>query len=141
MGNDCRRSTRIGVPDRLRRLIGLVAAVNLMGCSLFGPRMQTVTISSDPPHAIVRVNGSQVGRTPLRTQVRRGEDLLVEVHKDGYETEFRGTSRTLSGLGILDVVGGSVLLIPFLGLISSAAWKHQPSTFGVSLVLREEAEE
>ncbi len=103
------------------------------GCSLFGPRLETITVSSEPPGASVVINGMSVGHTPLRHQVRRAEDLLIEVRKAGFHTEYRSAHRTLSTIGIIDVIGGAIILVPFFGLLSSAAWKHEPSTFGVVL--------
>lgn len=111
----------------------IVATVHLAACSLSGPRMQTITISSDPEGAKVLVNTESVGTTPLRVQVRRGDDLLIEVKKPGYETAYRKSSRTLSGVGLVDLVGGAILLVPLIGLISPAAWEHEPSSFGVTL--------
>ena len=103
------------------------------GCSLFGPRGQTLTVSTDPPGAQVFINGSPVGEAPLRHRVRRGEDVLVEVRKRGYQTAYHTTRRTLSALGIVDVVGGAVILVPFVGLLSGAAWKHDPAVVGITL--------
>jgi len=105
----------------------------LLACSLFGPRMQTLTISSAPPDAVVVVNGNTAGRTPTRHQVHRNTDVLIEVRKEGYRTEYRNTHQTLSTLGILDVIGGVLILVPFVGLFSGAAWKQEPSTFGVHM--------
>jgi hypothetical protein len=115
----------------LRATAAVVALPYLSACSLFGPRMQTITVSSDPTGATVTANGVRLGNTPIRAQVQRSEDLLIEVRKPGYQTEFRTGDRTLSTLGILDVIGGWLLLVPFFGLLSSAAWKHEPDVYGI----------
>ncbi len=78
-------------------------------------------------------NGSRIGTTPMQHRVRRSQDLLIEVRASGYQTEFRHPNRTLSPLGILDAAGGAVIFTPFVGLLSSAAWKHEPSTFAFVL--------
>ena len=117
----------------LRVVAVLVIVPYFCACSLFGPNMQTLTVSSDPAGAEVLLNGTRVGETPLQTQVPRREELLVEVRKPGYRTEYRQPDRTLSTLGILDVVAGSVILIPLLGLLSPAAWQQDPETFGINL--------
>lgn len=117
----------------VRALVALVTIPCVCACSLFGPHMQTITVSSDPPGAEVRLNGDAVGTTPLRTQVARRDDLLVELRKPGYQTAYRHAERTLSTLGILDIVGGALILLPFLGLLSPAAWEQDPSTFGITL--------
>jgi hypothetical protein len=59
------------------------------------------------------------------------------VRKPGYQTEYRTGDRTLSTLGILDIIGGWFLLVPFFGLLSSAAWEHDPDTFGIVLTKEE----
>ena len=74
-----------------------------------------------------------VGQTPLSFEAHRGDSLLIEVQKDGYQTQYRTTSRTLSGVGVLDIVGGCFLLFPLLGLISSGAWKHDRDKYGIIL--------
>lgn len=111
----------------------LVVCLCVCACSFFGPRMQTITISSEPEDADVIINGRPVGRTPLRQEVPRNEDLLIEIKKSGYQTEYRSSHRTVSTLGTLDIIGGWVILIPFVGLISPAAWEHDPGVFGFIL--------
>jgi hypothetical protein len=117
----------------LRALAALVTLACFCACSTFGPRTQTIIVSSDPPGAEVRFNGNAVGTTPLQAQVGRGDELLVEVSKPGYQTAYRNAQRRLSTLGIVDVIGGAIILLPFLGLLSSAAWEQDPATFGITL--------
>lgn len=103
------------------------------GCSFFGPRMQTITISSEPLGAEISVNGETVGTSPLRTQVHRGEDLLIEARLPGYEAGFRTTHRSLSTVGILDAFGAFLILVPLIGLLSPAAWAHEPTSYAIIL--------
>ena len=117
----------------IQKMASVVAAISLTGCSLFGPRMQTLTISSDPTGAQVLINTDNVGNTPLRHQVHRGEDVLIEARATGYQTGYRKTNRTLSTLGLVDLLAGCVFVVPFLGLLSSAAWQHEPDAFGITL--------
>ena len=116
------------------RVLGAVTcAVYLSGCSLFGGSSQNFSVSSDPVGATVRINGQQVGVTPLQQQVSRKGDLLIEVEKTGYKSQFRQTSRKLSSLGIVDVIGGAVFLLPLIGLIAPGAWEQDPAVMGFSL--------
>jgi PEGA domain len=116
------------------RVLGAVTCVlYLSGCSFFGGSSQNFAISSDPMGATVRINGQQVGVTPLQQQVSRRGDLLIEVEKPGYKSQFRQTSRKLSSLGIVDVIGGAVLLLPLIGLIAPGAWEQDPAAMGFSL--------
>ena len=95
--------------------------------------MQTIHITSSPEGAKVRAGGQVVGETPIQFEAHRSENLLIEVQKEGYQTQYRTTSRTLSSIGVLDVIGGCLFLAPFLGLLSSGAWKHDPDKYGIIL--------
>ena len=116
----------------------IFSIILLPSCSLFGPRMQTIRIDSIPEGSDVYVNDDYAGQTPLAYQVHRGEDVLIKVQRDGYRTHYRTTSRSLSTLGILDIIGGSLILVPFFGLFSSAAWKHEPAIYMFSLKVLDE---
>lgn len=125
---------RIGVGQECSRVLTiLICTISLSGCSFFGGSSQTFSVSSTPTGATVRINGQQIGVTPLQHQVSRRGDLLVEVEKPGYKNQFRQTSRKLSGLGIADVIGGAVILLPLIGLVSPGAWEQDPSVMGFSL--------
>ena len=118
----------------LCRVLSLVIIVCYMtGCSLFGSRSETIGVSSDPPGAHVSASGKPMGTTPLHFEVQRGDNLLLEIQKSGYQTQYRTSSKKLSGLGTLDVVGGAFFLLPLIGLFSSAAWEHDPAEFGIIL--------
>lgn len=121
------------IQTHARVLGALTCAVYLSGCSLFGGSSQNFAVSSDPVGATVRINGQQVGVTPLQYQVDRRGDLLIEVEKTGYKSQFRQTSRKLSSLGIADVIGGAFLLLPLIGLVAPGAWEQDPAVMGFSL--------
>ncbi len=117
------------------RILSLVViACYMAGCSLFGPTKQSIGVRSNPPEAQVLVNGKPMGITPLRFDVDRGDNILLEIQKSGYHMEYRKSSSNLSGLGLLDVVSGFFWLIPFVGLTSSAAWQHDPADFEITLL-------
>ena len=110
---------------RSRLVVALLAVHLSTGCSIFGPRKQMISISSDPSGADVTMNGAPVGPTPTKFRVSRGEDLLIELRKPGYETRFLTPSRKLSNLGFADTLVGSVLLVPLLGLLAPGAWEYE----------------
>ena len=126
-----RKEHRLGI--LWREIIALFVLVSYSGCSFFAPSMQTIHITSSPEGAKVRAGGQAVGEPPIQFEAHRGDNLLIEVQKEGYQTQYRTTSRTLSTIGILDVVGGCLFLVPLLGLLSSGAWKHDPDKYGVIL--------
>ncbi len=111
----------------------VLVAVSFSGCSIFAPSMQTLHVSSSPDGATVLAGGKPVGQTPVQFEAHRGKDLLIEVQKPGYQSQFRTTSRTLSSIGTVDVIGAYFILLPLLGLLSSGAWKHDPESYGFVL--------
>jgi len=117
----------------VKMLVAGVLVVVMSGCSLFGPRTQTISVSTAPSGAEVYINGMNVGKSPLQYQARRSDDLMLEIRKPGYVSEYRNVNKTVSTLGIVDLIGGSVILVPFVGLLSSAAWKFEPASFGFVL--------
>jgi PEGA domain len=121
------------------QIISLVVMMSFSGCSFFAPSMQTILITSSPSEAKVVAGGRPVGQTPVQFEAHRGENLLIEVQKSGYQTQYRTSSRTLSTMGTLDVVGGFFLLLPLLGLLSSGAWKHDPGQYGFILDAEKES--
>lgn len=116
-----------------QRMILILVVVSFSGCSIFAPSMQTIHVSSSPDGATVLAGGNPVGQTPVQFEAYRGKDLLIEVRKVGYQSQFRTTSRTVSSIGTVDVIGAYFLLLPLLGLLSSGAWKHDPESYGFVL--------
>lgn len=117
----------------LKQIVSAAVMVSFSGCSFFAPSMQTIHVTSSPSDAKVVAGGRPVGQTPVQFEAHRGENLLIEVQKSGYQTQYRTSSRTLSTIGTLDVVGGFFLLLPLFGLLSSGAWKHDPGQYGFIL--------
>ena len=116
-----------------RHITAVLVLVGFSGCSVFAPSMQTIHVSSSPDGATVLAGGTPVGQTPVQFEAYRGKDLLIEVRKPGYQSQFRTTSRTVSSIGTVDVIGASFFLLPLLGLLSSGAWKHDPDSYGFVL--------
>lgn len=119
-----------------RSLVTLLAVVFLVtttGCSLVASSTQNVSVMSQPDGAKVYINGAYAGVTPVQYSIPRGEDSMISVSKKGYEPMNRMTSRSLSVVGIVDVVGGVIWLVPFFGLLSGGAWKQTPSHISVHL--------
>lgn len=70
-----------GLRRKLVRLTGWVIALLVGGCV-----QQKLTVQSDPPGALVYLNGAEVGRTPMTRDFTWYGDYDVELRKEGYET-------------------------------------------------------
>jgi uncharacterized protein YgiM (DUF1202 family) len=68
----------------------------------------------------VYVNGKQVGTGTTTVKVKRGEDYAV-MAKLGDRVASGRVGRKISGTGVADIVGGFLLLVPFLGVFGPIA--------------------
>jgi hypothetical protein len=85
------------------------------GCSLFVPAYQRVSVSATNPQALIYVDGQLVGTGTASPRLRRNEDHAVMARVDDrVGTAHIGTR--LSGVGIVDIVGCALLIIPCLGI-------------------------
>ena len=62
-------------------LCGFILALLLTGCV-----RRTMVINSDPPGAMVYMNGTEIGRTPIERDFTWYGTYDVQVRKEGYET-------------------------------------------------------
>lgn len=106
---------------------------SLSGCSFLAPSSQKISIATAPPGAQVTINGNQVGATPLVFQAQRDQELSILMTKEGYQPAVRHTQQFISNVGIVDLLGGSAIVLPFLGLLSNGAWKQSPANIAVTL--------
>jgi PEGA domain-containing protein len=67
------------------RNIVVVLTVLMLFC-LHGCVERLITVQSEPPGAIVWLNGEEVGATPVTTSFTWYGDYDVVIRKDGYET-------------------------------------------------------
>ncbi len=127
-----------GARSRLARAIVVLALCPLLllygtACSLFAGSRQNISVNSDPAGAKVVIAGMPVGNTPLQYQIRKNEEAMITVSKEGYDSATGVTSTSLSTLGILDIIGGCIFLLPFFGLLAPGAYEQEPNNFYFSL--------
>lgn len=90
-----------------RHLLGLTAAMSLMGCA------SSTVIHSDPPGATVFVNDSLVGFTPYSYTDRRPafSSVKIRLQKDGYESLEVSLTRNET-IEVGNVLGTAMCLFP-----------------------------
>lgn len=66
----------------------LLISLCLAGCGI-GGGMESVTIKSDPPGALLSVNGEDVGRAPASVNLNKKVPHEVTATLDGYKSETR----------------------------------------------------
>lgn len=113
-------------------LLVFVFGVMSSGCATItrGDR-QLVSIASNPSGAQVKIDGLK-GTTPYSASLARNKDYVVEVSKDGYETEQK---QIIHSFGALTIWGNLPWLL--IGVIvdfcSGAAFKLDPTNVDVEL--------
>ena len=98
-------------------LVGLAST----GCSFFRPADQQVVFDTTPRGATLFVDGIDRGPGPIMLTLRRDTTHVVEAATDtvSYTRELHPR---LSVTGGLDMVGGSIFLVPGLGLLAPGAY-------------------
>lgn len=118
----------------MRHTAVLLAAsllVSHTGCSFFAGSMVPVTVTSHP-EADLYVDGQKVGKGTATIQVKRDMNHIVSAKLDG-ETASLALGTKLSTTGVLDIVGGFFLLIPFLGLAAAGSRTLEQEVVNLSI--------
>lgn len=109
-----------------------VLAVSSVGCSLAGSATQSVTIIPSHPKAQIIIDGVPKGTGIQSFELRRDRSHSVLAQcKDssGVATVYRELSPT----GILDIIGGLLILLPFVGLFAPGAYDLSPENVSVAI--------
>ena len=75
------------MPMDWSRAIGAAALLLLGGCGV----ERTLTVRSDPPGALIYLNGEEAGRTPMRKSFLWYGTYDVQLRKEGYVTRSEET--------------------------------------------------
>lgn len=101
-------------------------------CSLFQPAKQELTVVPSEQQAEVYINGKPVGTGTTRVMLRRGKDYSV-MAKVGDRAATERVGRKISGTGVADIVGGIIILFPFLGVLAPGFWDLNPQQVSIAL--------
>ena len=115
-------------------LLVITLLVLQSGCSMFVGSRQDFSVSSNLPDAQILINGEFIGNGNVKTTVPRNRSVSVMVKKDGYYPVTRDIGTKMSTLGVLDIIGGCIFLLPFIGLAFPGSQELDISS--VSLILQ-----
>lgn len=116
----------------LQLFVTSILLLALASCSLAVPKQQTVTVNSAPSGAKIYANGSYVGDAPTTLQADRDKTLAL-LAKKGSQSGTASVGRQLSSTGMMDIVGGLFLALPFIGLLSPGAWELEQNQVTIPL--------
>lgn len=113
---------------RNSRVVGVVASVSLFltsSCSLFSSGTQHMTIQPSDPRAEIFVDGAPVGKGTVSVPMKKKRSHTV-MAKCGDSTGVAHIDRSISTTGVLDIVGGVLILVPFLGVLGPGFYELEP---------------
>jgi len=110
----------------------LVPFLSLTSCSLGAPSHQNINIIPSAQNATVYVDGNLVGEGPQTVSMGKSQEHSI-MAKCGDSAGTANVTRSFSTTGILDLIGGFIILVPFIGLTAPGAWKLNPPTVSVGI--------
>jgi hypothetical protein len=106
------------------------------GCSMVVPGKQRFSVTASEPDAKIYVNGDYLGKGAVKTRVPRNHDVSILVKKENYLPVCKNIGTDFSMTGILDIIGGCLIIIPWMGLFFPGARQLEESN--VAIVLEKE---
>ena len=103
------------------------------GCSMLRGGQQNLGITTNLSDSEIYVNGQFMGKGNLTTRVPRNQSVSIMAKREGYYPTTRDIGTKMSSTGILDIIGGCIILIPFIGLLFPGS--KDLTSDNVSLVL------
>jgi len=104
-----------------------VLLFNLIGCSCFRSGTQNFNVTVTPSDAQIYVNNAYKGTGNVKTRVPSDKPVTVRVTKEGYTPLSRMVEKKLSVTGVLDTIGGWLIIVPFIGLAFPGAYELENS--------------
>ncbi len=104
------------------------------GCSAFRSSTQTISVTTDQPDTEIYINGSMAGRGSTSMPVKRNQNASIMAKKEGFITVQRSIGKTLNTTGILDIIGGVLILLPLFGLLAPGAYSLDEENISISMI-------
>jgi hypothetical protein len=118
----------------LYKIFTVIVATSLLNaCSAFKSSTQNLSVTAEPRTAEIYVNGNMAGRGTASQAVPRDQNAQVMVRNDGCDSVSRSIGKHMNTTGILDIVGGVLILVPFIGLTTAGAYDLDETNISVTL--------
>jgi hypothetical protein len=117
-------------------MLVITIATLQFGCSTVVPGKQRFSVTASETDAKIYINGEYAGKGNIQTRVPRNHDVSVLVKKCGYVPVSKNIGTDFSTTGVLDIIGGCLIIIPWIGLFFPGA--RQLEQTNVAIVLEKE---
>lgn len=123
---------------QLKRIIAipmtLICLFTFSGCSLLAPSRTKLTVTAQPSDADIFINGQFAGKGAGTIDVARNQPADILVKKQGYMPTSKTVNNKISTTGVLDIIGGFIFLLPFLGFLGAGSQDLDTHNINVILV-------
>ena len=112
-------------------MVLFVMMISLSGCgTLFTGTSEMINIASEPEKAKVYVNGVHMGTTPLQVSLKRDQDHMIMVKKEGYEDASATLVRKFNPVAILNLIS---ILCWVVDAVTGGIWKFERNALTVTM--------
>lgn len=119
--------------SRLLSLFLCFCLVVTPGCSLFRSSTQPITVSATDPMAELFADGQPIGVGTATVNLKRNESHVFTAKMADGRAGTAQVGRSLSDTAMLDIVGGILFLLPFVGLLAPGAWDLDLTTVVIAV--------
>lgn len=112
----------------------LVIAVSVSGCSSFRSSTQMISVTTDQSDAQIYINGNLAGQGTANAAVKRDQNVQIMAKKQGYVTIQRTIGHKLNTTGVLDIIGGVLILFPLFGLLAAGSRSIEENNLSITMI-------
>ena len=121
-----------GMRGPMSVLLSTALLLSTSACSFASGSRQSIVITASDPEAKLYVDGQYVGTGTASVKLRKKKMHSVI----GQIDDRAGTAtidREISTLGMLDLIGGCIIILPWLGVVAPGFWTLQPETVVIAI--------
>ena len=115
----------------MRATLGILALclgiVTSTGCSFLAPTKQSITVIASDPAATIYADGLPLGTGPVTVELKKNRNhaFMATV---GDRAGVANLGRTVSPVGFVDLIGGMIFLVPWIGVAAPGFWSLEQDT-------------
>jgi uncharacterized protein YceK len=96
--------------NMVRVVLALIVALVLGGCgTIVNGTSQTIAVNTEPPGATLKIDDGSVWTTPTQVKLKRKNDYIFTISKEGYQTQIIPINSVLSGWLVGNIVFGGII--------------------------------
>ena len=115
---------------RISAGLALALCLYSSGCSFLAPKTQLIQITS-APDAKILIDGQEKGTGSVTLPLERDKEHSIRALR-GKQQAWGNISKSISVLGWIDIVGGLLFGINFIGILAPGFWDLEPEQLHVS---------